>query len=68
MSEHIDPEWLESLRRMTPEEQIALLRAIRRLRIDCPQCLVKSPQLHRKPCNTCTSLPGNLGRPLSSVN
>jgi hypothetical protein len=68
MSEHIDPEWLESLRRMTPEEQISLLRAIRRLRIDCPHCPVKSPQLNRKPCHSCTSLPGNLGRPLSTVN
>ena len=68
MNEHIDPEWRDQLRRMSPEEKLAFLRAAMRLRVHCPRCLVKKPRLNVDPCYNCTILPGDLGRPTATVN
>ena len=68
MNEHIDPEWRESLQQMAPQEKLAFLRSIVRLRAHCPRCLVKFPRLDIEPCYSCTTLPGGLGRPMMSRN
>lgn len=68
MSDHIDPDWRERLQQMPPEEKRAFLRAVMRLRVHCPRCPVKAPQLHLEPCYSCAILPGDLGMPKSTVN
>lgn len=68
MDDHIDPQWHENLRNMSPKEKQAFLRAVMRLRVHCPMCPVKHPQLDREPCYGCTNMPGDTGRPTSTVN
>ena len=61
-------EWREMLRRMSPDEKRAFLRAVLRVRAYCPTCSVKNPVLHRDPCYACIVLPNNIGQVLSKVN
>ena len=68
MNEQYDPEWRLRLQQMTPQEKRAFLRAVVRIRTHCPRCLVKNPQLDIEPCYSCTTLPGELGRPMISLN
>jgi hypothetical protein len=68
MNEQIDPQWREELRNMSSKEKRAFLRAVMRLRIHCPTCPIKEPNLDREPCYSCINLPGDTGRPLSTVN
>jgi hypothetical protein len=68
MDEYLDPKWHENLGNMSSEEKRAFLRAVLRLRVHCPRCPVKEPNLDREPCYSCTNLPGDLGRPTSTVN
>ena len=68
MDTPIDEEWRHRLLQMPPEEQEAFLRAVYWLRAYCPRCPVKEPQLYREPCYMCTTLPGHLMIPNSTVN
>jgi hypothetical protein len=68
MNSEIDRKWQDSIRNMPPEEKEAFLRAIFWLRVHCPQCLVKEPQLDRQPCASCISPGVYMQRPVSSLN
>ena len=68
MYDHIDPKWRDNLDKMTPDERRAYLRVLLRLKVHCPRCPVKTPQLDREPCYACTVLPGDLGRVTMTVN
>lgn len=68
MDGYIDPKWRYNLEQMTPEEKQAFLRTVVRLRAHCPQCVVQHVQLDREPCNSCITLPGDQGRPMTSLN
>jgi hypothetical protein len=68
MSNDLNSEWRGDLQQMTPEEKRAFLRVFLRLRVHCPRCPVKNPQMDREPCRACTILPGDRGRPTTTVN
>ena len=68
MEQHIDSEWHDMLQKMPEDEKRAFLQAVMRLRVHCPQCPVATPRLYLEPCYSCTKLPGDLGRPMSTVN
>ena len=68
MHNYLDSDWRESLQNMTPDEKRAYLRAFLRKRVHCPRCPVKTQRLDREPCYSCTNLPGDIGRPRTTVN